>query len=270
MNSLDPSSLFSVEGKVALITGGSRGIGRMMAQGLLQAGAQRVYITARKLEPCQQTAKELSEFGDCVALGSDVSTQQGRTDLLNAIGKNEAALHILINNAGAAWGAPFDEYPDSAFDKLMNVNVSAVFALTRDFAPLLRAAATGADPARVINVGSMDGEHVPSASHTGTYAYVSSKAAVHHLTRALAVDLGPQHITVNTVAPGFYPSKMTAHVMEEHMDHLEGNCPLGRVGRPEEMAGIAVYLCSRAGAFTNGATLVIDGGTSVSHQHLRT
>ena len=265
-HSLDIQHLFSLQGKVALVTGGSRGIGYMITQGLLQAGA-RVYITARKAEACQQAAAQLSQYGDCIALPADVADPDSRARLCEQLCASEKALNILVNNAGAAWGADYEQYPESAFDKLMRVNVSAVFGLTRDLTPLLVAAATADDPARVVNIGSMDGLHIPTAHGTGTYAYTASKAAVHHLTRHLAVELGPRQITVNAVAPGFFPSKMTDHVFENSRQEIEGNSLLKRVGKDEEMAGIAVYLCSRAGAYTHGAIIPVDGGTSINHQH---
>ena len=264
--SLDINSLFSLDGKVALVTGGSRGIGFMISQGLLQAGA-RVYITARKAEPCLQAARELSRFGDCVGLPGDVVDEDARRDLCERLAKDEQRLHILVNNAGTAWGASYEEYPQAAFDKVMRTNVGAMFCLTRDLTPLLQAAARSDDPARVINIGSMEGLHVPTVHGFGNYAYTASKAAVHHLTRHLAVELGSRNITVNAIAPGFFPSRMTDHVFENAREEVEHNCLLRRVGEPAEMAGIAVYLSARAGAYTHGAVIPVDGGTSINHQH---
>ena len=265
---LDIGSLFSLAGKVALVTGGSRGIGYMISQGLLQAGA-RVYITARKAEACQQAARELSQYGECIALPADVADPDGRRRLCEQLADAEQRLHILVNNAGAAWGETYEAYPESAFDKLMSINVTAVFGLTRALTPLLEAAASRADddPARVINIGSMDGLHIPTVTGLGTYAYTASKAAVHQLTRHLAVELGPRQITVNAIAPGFFPSKMTDLVFGLRRKEIEGNSLLKRVGKDEEMAGTAVYLCSRAGAYTHGAVITVDGGTSINHQH---
>ena len=267
MTSLNPASLFSLKNKVALITGGSRGIGKMIAQGLLEAGA-RVYITARKAETCDQTAEQLSQFGRCTSIPADIGSAEGRKALLENIQSRENQLHILVNNAGTSWGESFETYPDKAFTNILHLNVSAVFSMTRDFCPLLSAASTTNDPARVINIGSMDGLHVPTVAHTGTFAYSASKAAVHHLTRSLAIELAPRKITVNAVAPGFFPSQMTDFVLDNYGKDIEANCPLKRVGQPEEMAGIAVYLCSRAGAYTNGAVIPVDGGTSINHQHV--
>ena len=260
MADINVSSLFSLSGKVALVTGGSRGIGRMMAEGLLQAGAS-VYISSRKQDVCDQTARDLSSIGPCASLPADVARPEGRAALIDALRAREDRLHVLINNAGAAWGAPYAEYPESAWDKVLGLNVKAPFLLTRDLTPLLEQAATAADPARIINVGSIDGLHVPQIFEAGTFAYSASKAAVHHLTRTLAVELGPRNITVNAVAPGFFESRMTAGVMQRHGPDIVSACPLGRIGRPEDMAGIAIYLASRAGAYTNGAVIPVDGGT---------
>ena len=266
---LDLHHLFSLEGKVALVTGGSRGIGYMIAQGLLQAGA-KVYITARKAQPCEAAASQLSAFGECIAMPMDVTDEEARQDLLAKLSSAEERLHILVNNAGTAWGERYEDYPQAAFDKVMQTNVGAVFCLTRDLTPLLRAAAGEEDPARVINLGSMEGLHVPTVHGVPNYAYTTSKAAVHHLTRHLAVELGPQQITVNAIAPGFFPSKMTDHVFATHRAKIEQNSLLKRVGKAEEMAGIAVYLSSRAGAYTHGAVIPVDGGTSINHQHAPT
>ena len=257
---MDFSTLFSLSGKVALVTGGSRGIGLMIAEGLLRAGAT-VYISSRKKGTCNDIAQRLSSLGPCIALPADVSTIEGRTTLITELEQQSKPLNILVNNAGASWGAPYETYPESAFEKLFALNVSAAFFLTRDLTPLLQQTAVPADPARVINIGSMDGLHVPQLIKTGTFAYSASKAAVHHLTRTLAVELGPKHITVNAIAPGFFESKMTAEVLKQHGDEIVDACPLGRIGQPEEMAGIAIYLASRAGAYTNGAVIQVDGGT---------
>ena len=267
VNSLDIQRLFSLEGKVALVTGGSRGIGYMISQALLQAGA-RVYITARKAEACRQAAEALGQYGQCIAIPADVADPEGRRQLCEQLEEREPRLHILINNAGAAWGGTYEAYPESAFDKLMSINVTAVFGLTRALTPLLEAAASKEDdPARVVNIGSMDGLHIHTVTGMGTYAYTASKAAVHHLTRHLAVELGPRQITVNAVAPGFFPSKMTDQLIEHRLAEIEHNSLLGRVGKDEEMAGIAIYLCSRAGAYTHGAVIPVDGGTSINSRH---
>jgi NAD(P)-dependent dehydrogenase (short-subunit alcohol dehydrogenase family) len=256
-------SLFSIEGKTALVTGGSRGIGLMIAQGYVAAGAH-VYISSRKAEVCDAVAKELSALGRCTSLPADLSSAEGCQALADAFAERESKLDILVNNAGATWGAPFDSYPDDGFDKIMFLNVHSVFSLTRNLASSLKTAATPEDPARVINIGSMDGLHVPTVSETGTFAYSASKAAVHHLTRTLAVELASRHITVNAIAPGFFESKMTEYVLGNFKDSIEPNAPLNRIGKPEEMTGIAIYLASRAGAYTTGAVIPVDGGTSIA------
>lgn len=254
--------LFSLSGKVALVTGGSRGVGLMIAEGLLRAGA-KVYVSSRKKDACDRAARELSPIGPCVSVPSDVGTIEGRAALVDAARSHEDRLHILVNCAGTTWGAPYAEYPESAFDKVLRLNVTATFALTRDLTSMLERAGTADDPARVVNVGSIAGLRVEHLTGTGTFAYSASKAALHHLTRTLAAELGPRHITVNAIAPGFFESRMTAEVLARHGDAIAAACPLGRIGRPEEMAGIAIYLTSRAGAYTNGAVVPIDGGTSL-------
>jgi NAD(P)-dependent dehydrogenase (short-subunit alcohol dehydrogenase family) len=262
MSQVDASSLFSLSGKVALVTGGSRGIGSMIAEGLLRAGA-RVYVSSRKKDACDRAARELSSLGPCVSVPADVARVEGRASLVEALSAREACLHILVNNAGATWGAPYGEYPEAAFDKVLGLNVTAPFALTRDLTPMLERAATDDDPARVVNVGSIAGFRVEQLTGTGTFAYSASKAALHHLTRTLAAELGPRRITVNAIAPGFFESRMTVDVLKRHGRAIAAACPLGRIGRPEEMAGVVVYLTSRAGAYTNGAVIPVDGGTSV-------
>ena len=265
MADMNFATLFSLSGKVALVTGGSSGIGRMMAEGLLRAGAA-VYISSRKRDVCELVARDLSAIGPCAAIPADLSRTEGRAGLVESIGALADSLHVLVNNAGTAWGAPFASYPESAFDKVLGLNVKAPFLLTRDLTPQLERGASEGDPARVINVGSMDGLHVPQIVGTGTFAYSASKAALHHLTRTLAVELGPRNITVNAVAPGFFASRMTAAVLERHGRAAEAACPLGRLGRPEDMAGIAIYLASRAGAYTNGAVIPVDGGTLLTRR----
>jgi NAD(P)-dependent dehydrogenase (short-subunit alcohol dehydrogenase family) len=250
--------LFSVANKVVLVTGGSRGIGRMTAEGFVRGGA-RVYITARKAAACEETAAELSKVGTCTAIPADLSNEAEARRLAEEIREREPRLHVLVNNAGANWGAPYEEYPDEAWDKLLAVNVKAVFHLTRALTPQLEAAASEDDPARVINIGSIDGLQVPALE---TYAYSASKAAVHHLTRVLAKRLAPKRITVNAVAPGPFESKMMAATLERFGEAIASSCPMGRIGRPEDMAGVAIYLASRAGAYVTGAVIPVDGGIS--------
>lgn len=263
MMNIDVGTLFSLTGKVALVTGGSRGIGLMIARGYLQAGAM-VYISSRKKAACDQAAAELSVVGPCVSLPADIATASGRADLITALRQREERLHVLVNNAGTTWGAPYETFPESGFQKVFDLNVTAPFFLTRDLTLMLEQGATVTDPARVINIGSMDGLHVPKLVRTGTFSYSASKAAVHHLTRTLAVELAPRHITVNAVAPGFFESKMTAEVLTRYRGEIEQACPLQRIGKPEEMAGVAIYLASRAGAYTNGAVIPVDGGTCIT------
>ncbi|UCE86067.1 MAG: SDR family oxidoreductase [Deltaproteobacteria bacterium] len=251
-------NLFSVEGKTVLVTGGSRGIGKMIARGFVEGGA-RVTIASRKQKDCDAVAAELSEHGHCVALPADLSTEAGARSLADAMAASEPALHVLVNNAGANWGAPLADYPDSAWDKVLALNVKSVFHLTRACLGLLTKAAQPGDPARVINIGSIDGLRVPALE---TYAYSASKAAVHHLTRVLAMRLAPDNVTVNAVAPGPIESKMMAATLERFRDQIVGSCPLGRIGEPDDMAGVALYLASRAGAYVTGAVIPVDGGIS--------
>jgi NAD(P)-dependent dehydrogenase (short-subunit alcohol dehydrogenase family) len=251
--------LFDLTGKVAVVTGGTRGIGLMMARGLLQAGA-RVYISSRKPEAGDAAVAELSRFGRAVSIPADLSTEAECLRLAEEVGKREDELHILVNNAGATWGEPLQTFPESAWDKLLNLNLKAPFFLTRALLPLLEEAATDDDPARVVNVGSIDGLHVPPMP---TYSYSTSKAALHHLTRVLAKELGPRHITVNAVAPGPFESKMMAETLRRSGDQIAAAAPLGRIGRPDDMAGAALYLASRAGAYVTGAVLPVDGGLTL-------
>jgi NAD(P)-dependent dehydrogenase (short-subunit alcohol dehydrogenase family) len=253
-------NLFSVEGKVALVTGGSRGIGLMIARGLVENGA-RVYISSRKADACDQVARELSAAGACVSLPADVSSEAGCRGLAAELAAREPALHVLVNNAGANWGAPLEEYPDAAWDKVLALNVKSVFHLTRTLLPQLEKAASDEDPARVINVGSVDGIHVPDLE---TYAYSTSKAAVHHLTRVLAKKLAARRITVNAIAPGPFESKMMAETLRKFGEIIVRSCPLGRIGTPEDMAGVAIYLSSRAGAYLTGAVIPVDGGIATT------
>ncbi len=251
-------NLFSVEGKVALVTGGSGGIGLMIARGLVENGA-RTYVASRKAEACEKVAAELSEVGSCAAIRADLSTLDGVGKLVSELRGREPALHVLVNNAGTNWGAPLAEYPESGWDKVLNLNLKAIFFLTRELVPLLEKAAKPGDPARVINVGSIDGLQVPDLE---TYAYSASKAGLHHLTRVLARKLAPRNINVNAVAPGPFQSKMMAETLERFGDRIRASVPRGRIGEPEDMAGVAIYLASRASAFVTGAVIPVDGGVS--------
>ncbi len=255
--------LFSIQGKTALITGGSSGIGAMIARGFVEAGA-RVYISSRKKEVCDQVASELSELsgsGSCVAIPADLQHESECNRLADEISEREGKLEILINNAGANWGAPMEEFPDSAWDRVLGLNVKAVFELTRRLVPTLEAGAKEGDPARVVNIGSIDGLKPPVLE---TYSYSASKAAVHHMSRVLARKLAPRNITVNAVAPGPFQSKMMKATLESFGEEIARTNPLGRIGEPEDMAGIAIYLCSRAGAYVTGVVIPVDGGVSTT------
>src|SRR5579884_1642039 len=253
------SDLFDVSGKTALVTGGSRGIGFMIARGLLQAGA-RVVISSRKAGDLEAAAGELSQIGECEAIPADVSTPEGAAALGQAVRSRAERLHILINNAGATWGAPLEEFPAAGWDRAMHTNLEGVFHLTVALLPALRAAASADDPGRVVNIGSVDGIRVPVAMET--YSYSASKAAVHMLTRHLAKRLAPEHITVNAIAPGPFESKMMAFMLrdEEARSAVEAMVPLGRIGRPDDAAGLTIFLCSRAGAYMTGTVIPLDGG----------
>jgi NAD(P)-dependent dehydrogenase (short-subunit alcohol dehydrogenase family) len=254
------NDLFSVKGKTALVTGGSRGIGLMIARGYVEGGA-KVYVSSRKKQVCDEVAAELNALGkgSAVSLPGDISTEEGVKAIAAALGSQETKLDILVNNAGTNWGAPLADYSDDAFQKVLATNVKSVFNLTRELLPLLRKAGTHEDPARVINIGSIDGLHVPVLE---TYAYSASKAAVHHLTRTLARQLASEHITVNAVAPGPFQSKMMKETLEKFGDMIVAQVPRGRIGEPEDMAGIAIFLASRAGAYITGAVIPVDGGMS--------
>ena len=248
--------LFDLTGKVAVVTGGTRGIGLMMARGLLQAGA-RVYISSRKPEAGEAAVGELAQFGKVVSIPADLSTEEECVRLATEVGDREDEVHILVNNAGATWGEPLESFPESAWDKVLDLNLKSPFFLTRAFLPLLEEAGTHEDPARVVNVGSIDGLHVPPMN---TYSYSASKAALHHLTRVLARELGPQHITVNAVAPGPFESKMMHSTLEAFGTEIAARSPLGRIGRPDDMAGVVVFLSSRAGSYVTGSVIAVDGG----------
>lgn len=252
------NSLFDVRGKIALVTGGAQGLGRMIAAGLVLAGA-RVYITSRKPDIGERAAGELSVAGECVALTANLATPEAAVALARAIKAREKRLDILVNNAGKTWGAPLESFPDRAWTDVMAVNVQGPFTLIRELLPLLKVSASAEDPARVINIGSIAGSVVEPLQ---AYSYAASKAAIHHLSRVLAADLATFHITVNAVVPGFFPTQMTAHLREdEKTQHsLLGRVPMGRFGRPDDIAGACLFLASRAGSYVTGAELHLDGG----------
>lgn len=247
------NDLFSVAGKVALVTGGSRGIGAMIARGFVEHGV-RTYITARKAEDCLRTAEELSALGDCIAIPCDLSTLDGIRYLTNAIGERESCLHILVNNAGAAWGEPFAAFSELGWDKVVDINLKAPFFLVQQLHALLKQAATAEDPARVINISSINGI---SHSDAENYSYTASKAGIIHLTKQLARRLAGDNINVNSIAPGFFATKMMAHA---DSDEIIKQIPRKRAGQPEDAAGAAIYLSSRAAAWMTGITLPVDGG----------
>lgn len=259
---MELSTLFSVDGKVAVVTGGSRGIGRMIAEALVRSGA-RVIISSRKADACDAAAAELSELGHCTSVPADLSNAAGVRHLADAVGERERQLHLLFNNAGATWGAPLEEFPDEAWDKVLSTNVKAPFALSAALLPLLRAAATNEDPARIINVGSVDGIRVPA---TENYPYAASKAAVHMVTRQLAHQLVGDNVNVNAIAPGPFRSKMMSFLLDADggEELVASGVPMGRIGAPDDMAGVALFLSSRASAYLTGAIIPVDGGISTT------
>ncbi|MGZ4709751.1 MAG: SDR family oxidoreductase [Acidimicrobiales bacterium] len=269
MTSLTTDDLFSVSGKVVLVTGGSRGIGEMIAAGFLANGA-KVYISARKAEACVATAERLAaEYGgECIALPADVSDLDGVDALAQQLSERESRLDVLVNNAGTSWGGSIDEFPEKGWDKVMDTNVKGVFFLTQRLLPLLEAAATADDPARVINIGSVDGIRTPTFD---TVSYGPSKAALHTLTSQLAGKLVRRNIILNAIAPGPFPTWMLStgvgtggDVEGTDWEALGRTMPRGRIGTPEDIAGLAIFLASRAGAFTVGAVITCDGGIVVS------
>lgn len=251
-------NLFDISGKVAVVTGGSRGIGAMIARGYVENGV-KTYICSRKAEACMEMARELSEFGECIGIAADLSTVQGVSDFAAEIAAREEKIDFLVNNAGAAWAMPFDEFPEAGWDKVMDINVKGVFFLTQKLTPLLRASGSHENPARIINISSIDGQHVTDLE---TYSYSASKAAVIHLTRVLAKWLAADHINVNSIAPGPFPSQMTKGIFEmTGLEKVVADVPLKRIGTPEDMAGTAIYLSSRASAYVTGITITVDGGS---------
>jgi NAD(P)-dependent dehydrogenase (short-subunit alcohol dehydrogenase family) len=252
------SDLFDVSGRTALVTGGSRGIGLMIAEGLVRAGAS-VIVSSRKTEDLQASAAMLAGLGECQAITGDVSSPQGAAELARATREIHPSLDILVNNAGVVWGAPLEDFPAVGWEKIMHTNVEGIFNLTVELLPALRAAASRQDPARVINIGSIDGLRTPA---TENYSYSASKAAVHMLTRHLAKRLAAESITVNAIAPGPFESKMMAHFLDnpETREMVEAEVPLGRIGSPDDAAGLTIFLASRAGAYLTGTVIPLDGG----------
>jgi NAD(P)-dependent dehydrogenase (short-subunit alcohol dehydrogenase family) len=249
-------NLFDVAGKVAVVTGGSRGIGEMIAEGFVANGV-KTYISSRKVEACNMTAERLSKIGKCVSVPADLSTMEGIEHLVGQIKGREEKLDILVNNAGATWGAEIEDFPESGWDKIMNINVKSPFFLTQALLPLLESAASPEDPARIIMVGSVDGLNV---SRLPTFSYGPSKAAIHHLTRVLAGHLASKNITANAIAPGPFPSKMMAGTLDRFGDQIRAGVPLKRLGEPGDMAGAAIYLASKASNYVTGVVIPVDGG----------
>ncbi|KAI1943344.1 hypothetical protein LOZ12_001703 [Ophidiomyces ophidiicola] len=259
---MDTSSLFNVKGKVVLVTGGAKGIGRMISEGFVANGA-KVYITARDIAACERACSELNALGkgSAHAIQADFYKEEDCKRLFEEFSKKEDKLHVLVNNAGSNWGAPYDEYPSSAWTRVLTLNLHRVFLVTQLFTPLMEKAAKDLDPARIINIGSIDGLRVPSLE---TFAYSSSKAGLHHLSRVLANHLGQRNITSNTLACGPFESKMMAATLDKFKDVIEAGIPLHRIGSPEDVAGACLFLSSRAGAYVNGATITVDGGSAVA------
>lgn len=257
-------SLFGLEGKRAVVTGGSRGIGYMIAEGLVDAGCE-VIISARKAEQVEAAADALSAKGSCIGVPTDLSTDAGIAHLAEEVGERWDSLDILCNNAGASWGEPLDNFGAGGWDKVMNVNVRGVFFLTQSLLPLLRAAGTAESPSRVINTGSVNGLTPPDWD---TFSYSSSKAAVHMLTRHLAKTLAPDHITVNAIAPGPFDSQMMAFALRDpaSRDAIAIDVPMGRIGRPDDIAGVAIYLASQAGSYVTGAIVPVSGGLATVYK----
>ncbi|MDQ0363486.1 SDR family oxidoreductase [Catenuloplanes indicus] len=251
--------LFDLTGKRALVTGGTKGIGMMIARGLLQAGAS-VIISSRNAEACAQAQEHLSAFGAVRAVVADVSRHDECRRLAGLVAAGAERLDILVNNAGALVDAPLETFPDEAWDTVVDVNLKSPFWLVQELLPALRKAGSADDPARVINIGSIGAIHVP---HRPNYSYSSSKAGLHHLTRVLARELGPQHVTVNAVAPGPFRSSMTAEILDQRGDAIAAMAPLGRIGRDDDMAGIAVFLAGRASAYLTGTVIPVDGGITI-------
>lgn len=249
-------NLFELKNKTALVTGGSRGIGEMIATGFVTNGV-KTYISSRNAEACEATAARLSEFGECVSIPCDLSSMAGVQYLADAMIEREEKIDILVNNAGATWGEPLETFAESGWDKVMAINLKAPFFLTKALLPLLRNAASHADPARIINIGSIDGLHI---NRLPTFSYAPSKAGIHHLTRMLAANLAPDNINVNAIAPGPFESKMMAHTLQTMGDEIIKRVPRKRIGEPSDMAGAAIFLASRASSYITGVILPVDGG----------
>ncbi|KAJ1920144.1 hypothetical protein H4219_001517 [Mycoemilia scoparia] len=262
---MDLKELFDVSGKVAVVTGGGRGIGYMVAEGFVRNGV-KVYIVSRNKGACDQAARALNELGPgrCISLSADLQDYNQVKSVAEQLEEREPeGIDILVNNSGANWASSLEEYPDKGFAKVINLNLQRVFTLTQLLVPLLKKKGTHEDPSRVINVGSIDGIRIPTQE---TYAYSASKAGLHHLSRVMAANLGNANITVNAIAPGPFQSKMMKATLDANHDEILKHIPLRRIGRPEDMAGICVYLSSKAGSYVNGAVIPVDGGSVIGNQ----
>ncbi|RMJ22064.1 short chain dehydrogenase reductase [Aspergillus sp. HF37] len=259
---MDAESLFNVKGKVVLVTGGAKGIGRMISEGYVASGAT-VYISSRDAKACEQAVNELNALGKgkAHAIPANFYTEEDCKKLAEELSKRESKLHVLVNNSGSNWAAPYDEYPSSGWSRVLTLNLHRVFTITQMLTPMLERGAAPSDPARIINIGSVDGIRVPAPE---TFAYSASKAGLHHMSRVLANHLGRRNITSNSLACGPFQSKMMAATLEAFGEQIEGSIPLGRIGSPQDVAGSCLYLSSRAGAYVNGATITVDGGSTVS------
>ena len=257
-------NLFNLNGKIALVTGGSRGIGAMIAEGFVRNGV-KTYISSRKSDPCDKKAKELSKYGECISIPADLTDMNEMDKLVTKIKDKETKLNILVNNAGAAWGASFDDFPEIGWDKVMDTNVKSIFFLTQKLVDILETSASKSDPSRIINIGSIDGLGIPRAE---TYSYPASKAAVHQLTKVLANRLANRNINVNAIAPGPFESNMMAHTLEEYGEQIKSSVPRGRIGVPEDMAGASIFLSSRASSYITGSIIPVDGGSLISRRHM--
>jgi len=259
---MDSANLFDVKDKVVLVTGGAKGIGRMISEGFVANGA-KVYISSRDVKACEKACKELNALGKGTAhaIPADFYKLEDCKRLADELKKREPKLHVLVNNSGSNWGAPYDEFPDSAWTRVLTLNLTRVFSITQLLTPLLEAAATPENPSRIINIGSVDGIRVPTLE---TFSYSASKAGLHHMSEVLANHLGKRHITSNVLACGPFESKMMAETLKNFGDHIKSGVPLGRIGSPQDVAGACLFLSSRAGAYVNGATIALDGGSLVS------
>ena len=257
-------NLFNLKGKIALVTGGSRGIGAMIAEGFVRNGV-KTYISSRKSDPCDKKAKELSKYGECISIPADLTDMNEMDKLVTKIKDKETKLNILVNNAGAAWGASFDDFPEIGWDKVMDTNVKSVFFLTQKLVDILETSASTSDPSRIINIGSIDGLGIPRAE---TYSYPASKAAVHQLTKVLANRLANRNINVNAIAPGPFQSNMMAHTLEEYGEQIKSSVPRGRIGVPEDMAGASIFLSSKASSYITGSIIPVDGGSLIARRHM--